>query len=198
MSIIRTVGFLTFLFTCFTLKTYAQVDSLEVIPSAGIQTNNGQRIINIDTYADRFDPQKALIYSAILPGAGQAYNQSYWKIPLVYGGFAVGIYSVSAYQGIYFESKDQLFTLLSNGGTLSPQGLNQDQLRRRIDNSRRQRDYWIILNSFWYLLQMVEAHVDAHLKEFDLNPELQVKLSPFINRDPLAGQIKGISLSFNF
>lgn len=181
----------------------AQVDSLNVLRSDSIGIrNNGRRVVTIDTYAERFDPRKALLYSAILPGAGQAYNQRYWKIPIVYGGFAVGVYTVNFYQKIYFKYKVELFDLLNDqsvGSTgLSISGYNEEQLRRIINVSRRQRDYWVILNGVWYLLQMVEAHVDAHLKEFDLNPQLQVSIEPYSENLAHIGQMNGVALNIRF
>ena len=172
----------------------AQVDSLEFERPLQFETAN-PRIIDIDTYADQFDPQKALIFSALLPGGGQAYNHSYWKIPIIYGGFAVGGYLVNYYHQQYSNFRGELFDLLNDSGTSQ---FTEEQLRRAVSIAQRQRDYWIIINGFWYLLQIVEAHVDAHLKEFKLNPELQVKVSPFLDTNQLAGRSGGLSLRFTF
>ncbi|HZX72991.1 MAG TPA: DUF5683 domain-containing protein, partial [Cyclobacteriaceae bacterium] len=73
-----------------------------------------KKVISIETYAQRYNPRKALFYSAILPGAGQAYNGKYWKVPLVYGGFAFGIFMVKNYQEQYLYAKDQLFQILND------------------------------------------------------------------------------------
>lgn len=155
----------------------------------------------LTSYASRYDPRKAILFAAILPGLGQIYNKKYWKLPLVYGGLIGFGYGVRFYQRGYTELKSGLFELLETGApTVSVLGydLTEDQLRRFTDKYRRERDFFIILSAGMYLLQMVDAHVDAHLKEFDLNPNLQVKIQPTINNDMLTGRTTGISLILKF
>jgi hypothetical protein len=155
----------------------------------------------LTSYASRYDPRKAILFAAILPGLGQIYNKKYWKLPLVYGGLIGFGYGVHFYQRGYTELKSGLFELLETGApTVSVLGydLTEDQLRRFTDRYRRERDFFIILSAGMYLLQMVDAHVDAHLKEFDLNPNLQVKIQPTINNDMLTGRTTGISLILKF
>ena len=82
--------------------------------------------------------------------------------------------------------------------SLSPSGYTEDQLRTLIDRSRRERDFFLILNGFWYILQMVDAHVDAHLKEFDLNPKMQVRLEPMLDNSALTGRNTGVALKIRF
>jgi hypothetical protein len=135
----------------------------------------------------------------VLPGLGQIYNKKYWKLPLVYGGiFALG-YSINFYQGLYTRYKGQLFYNLENGLSVNPDsGGTTERLRVAVDQSRRQRDFWIIMMGAMYLLQMVDAHVDAHLKEFDLNPKLQVSIKPYTEQDNLVGRQNGFSLVVRF
>ena len=170
----------------------AQLDTLS-------SANDGKKITTIESYAKRFDPRKAILYSAVFPGAGQAYNKKYWKLPLVYGGFYGIGFVISKYQGRYNLYKSELFSILNNPGTkLSPRGYTEDQLRSEINVDRRQRDFWTALIALWYVLQMVDAHIDAHLKEFDLNPRLQVRLEPSMNASPLTGRSTGLSLKLKF
>jgi len=172
-------------------------DTLKTAPTESLRQERGKRVITIDTYAERFNPRKALLYSAILPGSGQLYNQKYWKVPLVYAGFATGIYFISFHQDRYVTFKNELFGLL-NDGTAAPSGFDEAQLRRLVDRSKRERDFFTIITGFWYILQLVDAHVDAHLKEFELNPQLQVRLEPMIENDPLLGRSTGLALKFKF
>lgn len=159
----------------------------------------GKKVITIESYAKRFDPRKALLYAAVFPGAGQAYNKKYWKMPLVYGGFATTIFLIGLYQGEYIKYKSELFSILNEPGTTkSPSGYTEDQLRSLINRNRRERDFYTALTGLWYVLQMVDAHVDAHLKEFDLNPQLQVRLEPSLSNDPYTGRSTGVSLKFIF
>ncbi|MBK5279429.1 MAG: hypothetical protein JJE09_11265, partial [Bacteroidia bacterium] len=98
-----------------------------------IPRDKGKKVITIESYSKRFDPRKALLYAALLPGAGQAYNKKYWKMPLVYGGFAASAYIINFYQGEYNKYKGELFSMLNDPSrTTSPSGGTQDQVRSLI------------------------------------------------------------------
>lgn len=152
----------------------------------------------ITSYASEYDPRKAILFAAILPGLGQIYNKKYWKLPLVYGGFIGFGYGVNFYQTGYKKYKGELFDILETGEPISVSGFDEASLRRIVDRYRRERDFFIILSAGMYLLQMVDAHVDAHLKEFDLNPNLQVSVQPSMNYDVLTGRTAGFSLILKF
>ncbi len=178
-------GWLIAFFAC------AQSDTLRTV------NDSTKKELNIKSYGSRFDPRKALLFSAVFPGAGQIYNKKYWKAPLVWGGFAAGIFVISNYQRQHLDFKNQLFDRI-NGVTLPTQGrvLNEQQLRNLVDRTKRERDFFVILTSLWYILQMVDAHVDAHLKEFDLNPELKNRawIEPSFKQDAFFGRTAGLSL----
>jgi hypothetical protein len=195
------IGILLFVFNfCFSQ------DGRDTIPSGNlsdtlVQTN--RPVEKIESYAARYDPRKAMLYAAVFPGSGQFYNKKYWKIPLVYGGFGGLIYGVSIYQKLNLRFKNDLYDLLNdptlNGGVSpSPYNLTTDQLRTVIDRTRRERDFFIILTGFFYILQMVDAHVDAHLKEFDLNPKLQITLEPTMENNLMIGRNTGVALKLRF
>jgi hypothetical protein len=168
------------------IKAIAQVDSLLVLETGEKDT----------TQIKRLDPRKALLYSAVLPGLGQVYNGKYWKLPFVYGGFGVTIYVVSFYQKAYHKFSDQLFRHL--GGAAIPGNRSEQNLRFVVDKARRQRDYYTIITGVWYLLQVVDAHVDAHLQEFKWNKDLRLSLEPSIQQNMLTGRTTGLSLTFKF
>jgi hypothetical protein len=155
------------------------------------------------SYATRYDPRRALLLAAILPGLGQIYNKKYWKLPLVYGGFISIGYGLNFYQSGYRKYKNQLFDNL-NANPANESYLNPDskfttaQLRTIVDRYRRERDFMIVLMAGMYLLQIVDAHVDAHLKEFDLNPNLQVSIEPTMEQSPMLGRQTGVSLILRF
>lgn len=157
-----------------------------------------QDTILVKSYANRYSPRKALLYAAVLPGAGQIYTKKYWKLPLVYGGlFATG-YAINFYQDGYRKYKSELFGVLESGSPLSPSGFTENQLRTIVERYRRERDFMIIVMAGVYLLQMIDAHVDAHLKEFDLNPTLQVSVRPTAENNQLTGTTAGLSLVIRF
>lgn len=182
----------------------------------------GDEIVRIQSYAAQFDPQRALLLSAILPGAGQVYNKAYWKVPIIYGGFVALGYVMRELHLQQEEFKDLLFNVLNEpaspvatNGTSSgitalgniingnrvvdpKYRMNVDQLRSQVNRWQRDRDFTVMLTALWYVLQMVEAHVDAHLKEFDVNPELKVSIEPSIRSNVLTGRTNGVALTLRF
>ncbi len=150
--------------------------------------------------ADRYqpDPRKALYYSAVLPGLGQAYNRKYWKIPIIYGGFIALGYGLNYYIDSQTYYENCLFDTINDPTMTTACGYTQDQLRRLESGYRKQRDYFILYIGLFYLLQIVDAHVDAHLMEFDNNPDFQVRLGPYNEVSPLTGKMSGASLIITF
>lgn len=167
--------------------------------SDSLVIRKGKRIITPEYYAKRYQPRKALLYSAVVPGMGQIYNRKYWKLPIVYGGFIIITSYAVAYNNLYQKYKNELFLLLEDPTmTTSPSGFTEEQCRTLVDNYRRERDFFLILDGFMYLLQLVDAHVDAHLREFDLNPGLKVTLSPSLQQNNMIGSTSGMSITFKF
>lgn len=157
----------------------------------------------LKSYAARYDPRKALLYAAIVPGLGQIYNKKYWKLPLVYGGFIAIGYAINFYQEGYTKYKKELYYNLENGYTddndIRPgDEYTTSNYRKIVDQYKRERDFMIILMGGMYLLQIVDAHVDAHLKEFDLNPNLKVSIQPMVEQNSLIGRQSGVSLILKF
>ncbi|MDH4092478.1 MAG: DUF5683 domain-containing protein [Cyclobacteriaceae bacterium] len=184
------------------IKTLMAQDSLNVHLDDSLMTESRDTVL-LKSYAARFDPRKALLYAAILPGLGQIYNKKYWKLPLVYGGFIALGYAINFYQTGYTKYKVELFYNLENGYTENNQSRPGDyyttgNYRKIVDQYKRQRDFMMILMGGMYLLQIVDAHVDAHLKEFDLNPNLQLSIQPTVEQNSLIGRQSGISLMLRF
>jgi hypothetical protein len=170
-------------------------DSLNTVKDDSLIVQSQDTIL-LKSYATRYDPRKALLYAAVVPGLGQIYNKKYWKLPLVYGGFVFFAYYIDIYQQGYTKYKSQLFSLL-NGQPVPPY-YPEDQLRTVVDRYRRERDYMIILMGGMYLLQIIDAHVDAHLKEFDLNPNLHVSVQPMSEYNYATGRQNGFSILVRF
>ncbi len=156
------------------------------------------KVITADEYTARYVPRKAMLYSAVMPGMGQVYNKKYWKLPIVYGGFYMLTYVAFAYNDLYNEYKQELYGVVRDPSFTPPSGYTEEQLRAVTDFYRRQRDFFLVLDGLWYLLQMVDAHVDAHLREFDLNPQLKVSLGPSLQQHPLYGQAAGLGITVKF
>jgi len=120
-------------------------------------------------------------------------------MPIIYGGFGFLLYVANFYHQQNLEYRKELFVLINDpASSLSPSGYTEDQLRNAVNETRRERDFFIIMTGILYFLQMVDAHVDAHLKEFDLNPKMQVSIEPMMERSMLTGLNSGISLKIKF
>jgi hypothetical protein len=135
--------------------------------------------------ADIFDanaPAKAAFFSAILPGLGQAYNGSYWKIPIVYGAIGTSIYfyidstnKYNEYRDAYkrrlagFED-DEFFGILTNDNLINAQKL-----------FRQNRDFSLMFTIGFYILNIIDANVEAHLNQFNISEDLSMRPGQFRN-----------------
>ncbi len=172
----------------------------------------GDAAVNYSTN-DVSHVKKATTLACIFPGAGQIYNKSYWKVPFVIGGFAAMIYCIDWNNRGYQRFK-KAYNLLSdyernpekypNGPTDEFQGrYSASFLLNLRNNNRRNRDLCIILTAALYVLQIVDAHVDAHLKDYDISDDLSMELTPMVDYTyvpTLSGNrpVFGFNMSFNF
>lgn len=197
-SILKTAVLLAFLMVSF-ISGRAQV----VDTSADSVIIEAEDTVLMKSYAARFNPKKALLFAAVVPGLGQVYNKKYWKVPLVYGGIAAMAWNIDRFHTFYVLYKTQLFENLEMGLSAEndkhpESGLTTRQLRSAVDKAKYKQDFWMIMMGAMYLLQIVDAHVDAHLKEFDLNPNLRVSVQPVLQQDQLLGRQNGVSLTIKF
>ena len=161
------------------------------------------------------DPAKATWSALVFPGGGQIYNHTYWKLPIVYGGFLGCAYALnwnnqmySDYSQAYLDIMDDDPATASYEDFLPPRynvEANKDYLTRvfknRKDNYRRQRDLSIFCFIGVYLLSVVDAYVDAELSNFDITDDLSVQVRPTTieNRQTtLRNQAYGLQCSFSF
>jgi hypothetical protein len=155
------------------------------------------------------DPRKAAMYAAVLPGLGQIYNRRYWKVPIVYAGFAgLAWYTMFTHEEFVRYRNALDFRLDGNPETIdefaSDFRYTNDVLTRFKDHYRRQRDRTVVWTALFYALTIIDATVDAHLFEFDVGDDLGMSLGPSFQgiEQPMAGkggQIgMGIRLSIKF
>lgn len=136
----------------------------------------------------KHSPRVAAIRSAILPGLGQIYNKKYWKLPIVYGalGTCVGIftYNLQWYKRTRYAYKVLATNDVSNYPNVHPKlqflidrnDLNTLQYLR--GQYRRDVDYSALIFIILWGLNVVDATVDAHLKSFDVSPDLSLSFKP--------------------
>lgn len=148
---------------------------------------------------DPNSPARAAFYSAILPGLGQAYNKAYWKIPIVYGALGTSLYFYFTNNDDYNRYRDALKRRLAGFNDDEFQGIifNQRTLERAQNQFRRNRDLSLLMAVLFYGLNIVEANVHAHLKQFNVQDNLSFK--PYMKQDFLTGRIEtGMSLKLQF
>lgn len=150
------------------------------------------------------NPKRAVMYSAIFPGLGQIYNKKYWKLPIVYGGIMGFVYAISwnnktyqdynrAYLDYHYDKNidnPAAWKGKDSWGNYVPAGENwvdyitdtgfERSLRRATDSYRRYRDLSIILAAAWYFICIADAYVDAQLFDFDITPDLSMRVEPVI------------------
>jgi hypothetical protein len=167
-----------FLFICY----FAVVASFE----AFAQTDSVKTTIKVAdtviTKTKKHSAHKATMYSAVLPGLGQAYNRQYWKIPILYAGIGTIAGFIVYTNSIYRENVNNL-SLINNYPELYPSSSLQARkqaILNNIDNFRRYRDLNIILGGLTYTLNILDANVSGHLKGFETTDDLSWRISPAI------------------
>ena len=144
--------------------------------------------------------KKATTLSTICPGAGQIYNKSYWKLPIVVGAFATMGYVIDFNARGYKRFK-LAYDLVTDGDDSTVDEFNgrysEDYLRRLKNSYRRNRDLSIIITCGLYLLNIIDAHVDAQLKDYDISDDLAVTLEPTLMNyyTMRSSNVTGIGLS---
>jgi hypothetical protein len=158
---------------------------------------------------DPLTPSKAAFYSAILPGLGQAYNKKYWKIPIVYAALGTGIYfyidnnnEYKRYRNAYKSrlagfATDEFWGTDSNGDPLTSPQISSDGLIRAQRTLRRNKEISLLVTIGIYALNIIDANVDAHLLQYNIDDNLALK--PHFNFNELdASTNLGLTLGFKF
>ena len=153
--------------------------------------------------------KKATTLSTIFPGAGQVFNKSYWRAPIVLGGLASTIYTIDWNNRGYqrFKTAYALRVDYDKNPEKYPQGAADEFrgaysatfLKNLKDSYRRNRDLCIILTAGVYLLNILDAHVDAHLQDYDISDDLTMNLEPYFDYTTVGTQpVYGVNMSFKF
>jgi hypothetical protein len=176
----------------FVLKANAQViDSTKRLIPVDSLADKSSSITNkskVDSILKYHSPKKAAIRSAILPGLGQIYNKKYWKLPIVYGALgttaAVFFFNLSTYKELRFAYKAKIEAQplgfpyakpdSSDYRKIKPELLNVtlNSLRSARNEYRKNIDYSVLVFILFWGLNVADAAVDAHLKTFDVTPDL--------------------------
>lgn len=181
-------GFLSFGVLCFG----QQVDSLNTpnLPEPNLQLDKKNKV------SDWPNPNKAILF-AIIPGGGQIYNKRWWKVPLVYGAMTAGVLVIDYNRDFYVRFRDAL-NLARAGETheFTQFGFSETTLKIRRDLANKYMQQAYLATFAIYLLQGTEAFVDAHLRTFDMDEDLSMKLRPNVEFLPQTNQpVVGMTLS---
>lgn len=142
-------------------------------------------------------PHRASIYSALFPGAGQVYNKKYWKTPIILAGIGSAFYLASDNQKKYSIYRDAL--LLRRSGEVDAYNnvYTENQLITIMGYYERNKEVSIIMGVLVYLLNIVDASVDAHLFDFDVSENLTLHSSPMFIHS-ISGKHPALSVQMNF
>lgn len=205
------------LLLCFPLAGYAQQDTIYHRPD----TTSEEAYRHYIDLTKKPDAVKAVWLGVICPGAGQIYNKSYWKLPIVYGAFMGCGYAISWTQNRYSSYKTAYLDLYNDNqaGTVSedpsktyiaviPDGYDLNRVggasrwMQTLNNQqqafRRYRDYSILAIVVVYALSLIDAYVDAQLFDYDISPDLTLNVEPQIYNDLQHRQSAELKLAIQF
>ena len=185
-------------FAFFTASFFGQKDSTSV-KIKDVKLNG--KIKKAQGIYDPLAPSKAAFYSAIFPGLGQIYNKKYWKAPIVWSALAIPAY--------YYQTNNSDYKRYRRAYKLRKSGL-QDEFTDNFGNSnvsietletaqeqlRENRDMSLLSGVILYILQIVEASVNAHLLQFNTDDNLSIK--PSFIADPIQFDAPTVGLKFKY
>lgn len=182
--------------------TFAQVsDTLKV------KEEKKAIVINDSIFSDveyePLAPARAAFYSAVVPGLGQAYNKKYWKIPIIYAGMATGVYFYKKQNEDYNRFRDAYKRRLAGYkddefyGDGNEPLISNDRLINAQRSAQKNKSISVIVTAAFYLLNVIDANVDAHLRQYEVREDLS--LQPNLEINPLNAQPQyGMSLTYRF
>jgi hypothetical protein len=169
-------------------------DSLDAdLKGRGFSIEEVKKQENINPLA----PSKAAFYSAVLPGLGQIYNRRYWKVPIVFGAIGTGVYVYlfndneydrfrSAFKRRRAGFTDDEFYDINNSGIVPGEpDLSDEALQDAQERYQRDRDLALVITIALYALNIIDANVDAHLKQFNVDENLSLNVRPYLEYHPI-------------
>lgn len=210
---------LTFLFSIlFTWVCSAQDKNATVTTKDSLKTDLKKKgIVVQDSIFEKrkpfnpLAPSKAAFYSAVLPGLGQVYNKRYWKVPIVYAVIGTGVYAYTYNDDLYdrfrtaFKRRqagftdDEFYDVNGDNPIGSAPDLDTGDLERQQENYQRDRDLALVVTIAMYALNIIDANVDSHLKQFNIDEDLSMDMQPYLNLNPITNNPNyGITFTINF
>jgi Family of unknown function (DUF5683) len=185
--------------TATTINRDTLPKAIQAPPDSLVIKGKKQGAINRFFFKSYPNPNRAALLSLIMPGAGQAYNKKYWKIPIVWGAIGVMSYFTFDTKKTYGELRDAYKIIVTGGTPKAPYiGFDATTLKSYRDNFRSYTEKWYLALGATYLLAVTDAFVDAHLSHFDVSDDLSLRLKPSLETSrglPVFGL--GIALSLS-
>lgn len=181
---------------CISTKGWTQ-ESTEVVEASTLVNNISSDYKPMDPLA----PSRAAFYSAIVPGLGQIFNKKYWKLPLVYAAVGTPIY--------FYVDNDSKYRDYRNEYKKRLRGIydTEDPVFGKLDNDRviqgqqfyqRNRDLSLVVAIGFYILNVVDANIDAHLMQFNVNDKLTIQPAMEYNPRDLNQYQYAINIQYSF
>lgn len=143
--------------------------------------------------------RKATIMSAVMPGLGQIYNKKYWKAPIVYAAIGgIAYWGITNHKEYKYYSNNLRAENDNDPNTLNVTRYTSDQLISQKNYYKKFRDMSIIFGSLVYLVNILDANVDAHLKTFDVSDDLSLQLKPYSGFDFQNKLQTGVTVKLKF
>jgi len=208
-----------------TVETDTQVYTAEIGSEDSIVAiSAGDTILPQPANEWKPDPLRAVWMGAIIPGYGQIYNRSYWKLPIVYGVFMGCAYAITWTNGIYTDDKTAYRDIVTDpyydpvdptksyvailpkgysidpgtgkAGSMGGKAKYTTHLQNNMNSYRRYRDISIVATVVAYALSLIDAYVDAQLYDFDISPNLSMNVTPEVTRDPFNNRNTELKVAF--
>lgn len=183
------------------IKAQDSLDSTRILADTQdtiiLETNE---IIEIETDTLENRPNTAALYSAALPGLGQGYNKKYWKIPIIYGSGVVIGYFINYNHQLFKQYREGLFAIIDGDDRTEPfdSRLDENDYRRAVDYWGRNRNLVMIGGLLFYVMSIVDAHVDAHLEFFTVDDDISLNLEPSFGQTDMHTSLIGLSFKLRF
>ena len=187
---------LLFTISCFAQEKPAAAPKLATVTPATIDT--AQAVVTKPYVYNALAPAKAAFYSGVFPGLGQIYNKKYWKAPIVWGGLGICVYSYTWNNNKYHDYRDAYKDLIAGKPlTGKLEGFDRKRLESAQKFHQRNRDLSALITAGIYILQIVDANVDAHLSQFNVDENLSLR--PELQQNQLDYKYSmGVTLSYQF
>lgn len=175
----------------------AQTDSVRIVP-----VTDSTEVVRASKKQVYGNARKATVMSAVLPGLGQAYNRKFWKIPIIYAG--MGGCGYLFYVSNYNYKQVRKYLVAEYDGdpsTVNTSNYSGESLQELKSQYHKNRDFSALGVVIFYVLNIIDANVDAHLKTFDVSDDLSIHIDPWQTYRGSAGSgkmVTGLSIKLNF